>query len=51
MYDTLHDWCRRLDVAAFIERGAEPDVGHEPLAAAPDMAAPVPAGWQPAAAS
>ena len=50
MYRTLHDWLRRLDLPAFLERGEEPDVGHEPVAAAPDMTrAPAHAGWQLAA--
>jgi GT2 family glycosyltransferase len=41
MYRVAIRWNRALDPKRFIEQGVEPDVGFEPLAAAPDMLAPV----------
>jgi len=39
MYRVVIDWNERLDPVRFIETGAEPDVGHLPLAPAPRMTA------------
>ncbi len=43
MYRVAIAWNRQLDPVKFIESGAEPNVGYEPLAPAPKMTIPAPA--------